>query len=656
MPSVSLRAEVHLGVALTLLLLIGLVTATPVAAAPTPAGAATTAEGVYFIANPDDLFAVRVDRIGLDGTNPTNLLPALPMHELVYHAPSAKFYGPAYSTSSSMGVIQRMNADGSGVESVANGPANAFGVQIDAAAGRLYWLSWGRLYNLGEEIRAANLDGSAQTVIVPASAGFEITAFALDPIGGKLYFVDRTSRTIRRVNLNGSGLETVVGNDDDINPEVSCVTVDGVNGKLYWLRIAGGGSVFARANLDGSNVKPLVNFSGSPRVSCPLLDVDAGKLFWADGSSFAVGAIRSVDLDGANLAFFAAPKIREPFWLRFGPGSSLVWHTLDNDGNHVIQQAERDGNNLLTWLDQRGDLENSTVIPALNAVYWLDRGSSTELSLMRLDLGSGAVTPLRRMLIELRGIAVDPARDHLYLANNNTIRRVDLGEAHLAATAAITFTHVLTAPGSGAVTSLNVDSAGGKLYWVHRGIIQRANLDGSALEQVHAATAQTDESDITSLTLDVVNNRLFWTSTRTNSFTASDVWRAALDGSTPTRVVEGQLPRLVAVGRGKLYFVSALDSTKIMQTDPDGGNVTEVVRTDLSTVTHLGVDGVNGRLYWSQSTPLTGGGALRRVNLDGSDNRNLIVGEIAPRWFTVVVAGSGNGGAQNRLYLPFTRR
>jgi hypothetical protein len=98
--------------------------------------------------------------------------------------------------------------DGSEPETVVGG---AWGMAFDPGGNHLYWL--GVVENRMGIHRLRLDDGSApETVVVDSS---DISGLALDVEGGKVYWCDRSSGTIRRASLDGTGMEDMVRGLDE---------------------------------------------------------------------------------------------------------------------------------------------------------------------------------------------------------------------------------------------------------------------------------------------------------------------------------------------------------------------------------------------------------------------------------------------------------
>jgi hypothetical protein len=123
----------------------------------------------------------------------------------------------------------------------------------------MYWAD----NNYGD-IRRANLDGSGMTTLLQGLASPDVVA--LDITGGKMYWASSAGE-ILRANVDGSGKEILVGNQ---NSPVS-IALDLAGGKMYWGSLFGGD--IRRANLDGSGQEVLI--TGLSRVSWIALDLGA---------------------------------------------------------------------------------------------------------------------------------------------------------------------------------------------------------------------------------------------------------------------------------------------------------------------------------------------------------------------------------------------
>ena len=144
-------------------------------------------------------------------------------------------------------------------------------------------------------IQRVNLDGSGLTTLL-ANLTFS-PGIALDTEGGQMYWTadpglqpDRES--VRRANLDGSGVTDLV--TDLFGPWG--VALDVGSDQMYWTnRFA---DKIQRANLDGSEVTDLVTGLLSEPIGIAL-DVGGSQMYWTAGDFFG-GKIQRANLDGSG--------------------------------------------------------------------------------------------------------------------------------------------------------------------------------------------------------------------------------------------------------------------------------------------------------------------------------------------------------------------
>ena len=163
---------------------------------------------------------------------------------------------------------------------------------------KIYWTDY-----FDNQIKRANLDGSGVETLI--SGLNDPAGIAIDYAGGKLYFADTGSNRIYRANLDGSGLQAIV--TSGLNTPVS-VKVDSANGKLYWAD--SGTAKIQRANLDGTGVQDLLTSANGLSAPTSLdLDLVNGKIYWTDDGT---NQVERANLDGSGMSDAGRPASATP--------------------------------------------------------------------------------------------------------------------------------------------------------------------------------------------------------------------------------------------------------------------------------------------------------------------------------------------------------
>ena len=184
-------------------------------------------------------------------------------------------------------------------------------------------------------------------------------------------------------------------------------------------------------------------------------------------------------------------------------------------------------------------------------------------------------------------------------------------------------------PGRGGFSDIVLDVAAGKMYWsVHdadndgSGRIQRANLDGSQMENLIAGSPGSRRPS--GLALDVAAGKMYWGNTFRRDEGTSSIQRADLDGSQIEDLITSGLswPRELDldVAAGKMYWVDD-GANKIQRANLDGSEVEDLVVTGLAGPLDIALDVAGGKMYWVDIETEK----IQRANLDGSQIEDLVV-------------------------------
>jgi hypothetical protein len=211
------------------------------------------------------------------------------------------------------------------------------GVQVDPAAGRIYWTHGS--FNDGR-IRSADFDGSNQLTI--ASGLTNPRGLALDAAGGRVYWSDTQDNRIYRRAIAGGPIEPIA----TLNRQPGRPTLDLANGKVYFgtFDALGTGDI-RRANLDGSNAETL--FGGLYTPEAVALDLAAGKIYWVDSNtSFVSNHVARANLDGTEREILYDGLPISSGFTGIGldiPAGKLYWCDEITDAEKGVWEADLDG-------------------------------------------------------------------------------------------------------------------------------------------------------------------------------------------------------------------------------------------------------------------------------------------------------------------------
>lgn len=149
------------------------------------------------------------------------------------------------------------------------------------------------LFSSRGSIRRISLDTDDHTdVHVPVPGLNNVISLDYDSVHGKVYYTDVFLDVIRRADLNGSNMETVIGHGLKTTDGLA---VDWVARNLYWTDT--GRNTIEASRLDGSCRKVLINNSlDEPRAIAVF--PRKGYLFWTDWGHIA--KIERANLDGSE--------------------------------------------------------------------------------------------------------------------------------------------------------------------------------------------------------------------------------------------------------------------------------------------------------------------------------------------------------------------
>jgi hypothetical protein len=177
---------------------------------------------------------------------------------------------------------------------------------------------------------------------------------ALDLKARKMYWADYALGVIKRANLDGTDVETVV----DKAREVFDIEIDFAEGKLYWVRCgAGDQSVMERANLDGGKRERL-SWAGTHCFAAVAIDPVRRKVYWTQ--FHPEDRLRRANLDGTDIEDVVLGGVRSGgialdtkagkiYWT--SDDQEISWANLDGSGASVLRKV--DGNVMALLVDEK---------------------------------------------------------------------------------------------------------------------------------------------------------------------------------------------------------------------------------------------------------------------------------------------------------------
>jgi len=233
--------------------------------------------------------------------------------------------------------------------------------------------------------------------------------------------------------------------------------------------------------------------------------------------------------------------------------------------------------------------------------YTNGSGLSSQIGRAGID-GSNQTTLISSGLNGADGIRLDVAGGKLYWAEQGgNIQRANIDGTNV---------ELLVAAG-GNPHAVSLDLIAGKVYWteVAGNRIRRANLDGSNIELV------TNLNSPDGIVVDPVGAKVYWSR-------GNVVRRANLDGSSNELLYTSGSPHGLALdtAAGKVYWTN-FGNGRVQRGDMDGSGPLEDLVTGLATPLDIALDLIPGKMYW---TELSGGGSLKRANLDGTNIETVL--------------------------------
>jgi hypothetical protein len=286
----------------------------------------------------------QVSRLNLDGTN-LDVVTAFPSIVDPRALAIDGLNGKAYFSSGSL--LQRVNFDGSGLESLGpSGGSVPTDIALDVSGDAMYW----SVENVG--IKRASLAGAGAVTLVsqsllnslvgvdPLVRADDVSGIAVDIEGGRIYWAND-----RR--LNSMPLSGVIAGTDAVHQfelsgagDINKIKLDLENDLIYWTN--NGGSLVQQAGITGAGQTTLVN-RGFGRPAGLAIDFEGEKLYFGDTlGTGGRGEILSANLDGSNplVIYDSGSNLFTPLDLEFDPAVAVPFLEADFEEDHDVDAAD----------------------------------------------------------------------------------------------------------------------------------------------------------------------------------------------------------------------------------------------------------------------------------------------------------------------------
>ena len=396
----------------------------------------------------------------------------------------------------------------------------------------------------------------------------------------------------------------------------------------------------SRANLDGTDLTPIVAEAGNPTGL--VLDDREDRLYWARDDS---GSVRSATTSGADVTTVVTGLTRA-LGLAFKPDPTTILYVSDYVTN-TLNRVGTDGSGQAALLSGLPHLRGIKVDAANGKLYWAEAGPY-RLRRSNLD-GSG----IEDVLTDLQGapyeLALDPAGEKIYWTEYYGvlgIRRANLDGTEV---------EDLVLSGLAQPLGIELDLPAGKMYWADYdlGSIYRADLDGSAVELLLSGLSQPRN-----LAIDRASGQFYFTW----GLGWGGVSRANLDGSGLTAIVAGPgsaTGLVLDTVAGRLYW--ACDDSGTVRSATTSGTELSLVASGFTRALGLAISGVapapeppeQVRLVDSSGSGLAGGvvsyyfGGWQPYGVTGADGRVALDLPDGTYTFRIEYAGASLQKAQN---------
>ena len=197
------------------------------------------------------------------------------------------------------------------------------------------------------------------------------TGLVLNPADNTIYWTEQVGKNrgrVKRANLDGSNVRVLVNIKSGVPGSIA---IDPTQGKLYWTDSRGR---IQRANLNGKGIRNLIRNLDSPENI--TVDVTGGKLYWTEGS----GRIRRANLNGKSIEDIAS-NLGSLTDIAIS-GNQIYWTEITGESSGRIGQANLNGSNFRTFIWLHRSAHGIAIDTVGRKIYWTDSAGK----IIRLNL------------------------------------------------------------------------------------------------------------------------------------------------------------------------------------------------------------------------------------------------------------------------------
>jgi hypothetical protein len=242
---------------------------------------------------------------------------------------------------------------------------------------------------------------------------------------GGVYWTDRGASQLKRMNFDGSGLQTIALSGAVTSPggNIRGLAVDNLNNRIFWAD--NNADRLLRANLDGSGSVILHTITGGSSFPADVrLDLANQFFYWCDQQR---NRIQRSTLDGASVTdvITNAATAGGPYFLDLDVASGKIYWGDFNGGS--IFRANLDGSGRETLLTGNNSTRGVKLDPRERMLYWINRDDKkvhrcplSAFANGTIPLTHPAVQTLYTNLDTPHGLALDLPARKLYWADTGT--------------------------------------------------------------------------------------------------------------------------------------------------------------------------------------------------------------------------------------------